>query len=377
MGINKISDEFSYIYSLFEEAVKKKVFPGAAMGIAWDAKEKRKICLKTFGYTSYGKKTEVTEKTVYDLASLTKPLATTLSLLCLLKEGKIHLKDRLHTFFPGRIPSTKKEITLASLLCHSSGFPAHRPYFREIIRSENKRETLFALLMEEPLVYETGSRSLYSDLGFMLLGLIIEKISGMSQDVFFKERLSEPLGLSGKIFYGAVLSDKERLCREKDMEHYAFMEECPFRQRMLRGEVSDENAYALGGVAGHAGLFGTIEGVLLYVVHLLDQWKERERHPGYRNSDLGDFLKKQNIPGSTWALGFDTPSAVNSSAGKYLSATSIGHLGFTGTSFWIDPVRDLVVVLLSNRVHPSRENEGIKMFRPLFHDTVLESLEMV
>jgi CubicO group peptidase (beta-lactamase class C family) len=164
--------------------------------------------------------------------------------------------------------------------------------------------------------------------------------------------------------------------QEKKLENYAFMEECPFRQRMLRGEVSDENAHALGGVAGHAGLFGTMEGVLLFAVHLLDQWQGREEHPGYRSRDLRKFLKKQKIPGSTWALGFDTPSPTGSSGGKYLSPVSVGHLGFTGTSFWIDPVRELVMVLLSNRVHPSRENERIKKFRPLLHDAVIENLGM-
>lgn len=372
MAEDKKIDVLSNICNLFAEAMEKKIFPGAAMGIAVGTKERRKIYLQAFGYTSYGNEKKVDEKTIYDLASLTKPLATTVSFLCLLKEEKIRLSDRLETFFPGNVPAEKREMTMASLLCHSSGFPAHRPYFRELLGAEDRHKALFSLLMGEALVYETGSRSLYSDLGFMLLGLIIEKISGLTLDVFFRKKISEPLGISEKIFYEKYPPEKK-----ENLDNYAFMEDCPLRRRLLRAEVSDENAWALGGVAGHAGLFGSTEGVLHYLIHLLDQWKGREEHPGYRSSDLRTILQKQNIPGSTWALGFDTPSPTGSSGGNYLSSNSIGHLGFTGTSFWIDPTRDLVMVLLSNRVHPHRENEGIKRFRPLFHDAVLESLGFV
>ena len=357
---------------MFEEAIRMKVFPGAVLGVAFGAKGQRKIHVQPFGHTSYAQEKRVDEQTVYDLASLTKPLATTISLLCLLKEREIKLSDRLDKFFPGQIPGPKKKITLSSLLSHSAGFPAHRPYFQKIMKEKEKKETLFSLLMAETLVYEPGTMSLYSDLGFMLLGLIIEKTSGMNQDVFFREKVSDPLEISEKIFYSAAVPGQG-----KKVENYAFMEVCPLRQRVLRAEVSDENAYALGGVSGHAGLFGSMEGVLPLAVHLLDQWQGREDHPGYRSRDLREFLQKQNISGSTWALGFDTPSATGSSGGKYLSPASIGHLGFTGTSFWIDPVRELVMVLLSNRVHPSRENERIKKFRPLLHDAVIENLGLV
>jgi CubicO group peptidase (beta-lactamase class C family) len=201
----------------------------------------------------------------------------------------------------------------------------------------------------------------------MLLGLIVEEKSGQGLADFFREKIAEPLGLAEKIFYCAGESKNTE-------RRYAPTEDCPLRKRVLCGELSDENAHALGGVAGHAGLFGTIGGVLEMGVHLLDQWQGREEHPNYLASDLGRFLTRQDIPGSTWALGFDTPSATGSTGGRYLAPTSVGHLGFTGTSLWIDPTRDLVMVLLSNRVHPSRENGGIKQFRPRFHETVMESL---
>ena len=352
---------------IFAGAIHSRTFPGAAMGVAWGAKEKRKRIIQTYGHTTYSQKNPVTEGTVYDLASLTKPLATTLAILVLLKERRLQLSDQVSDIFP-QAGTAMRGISIKDLLCHSAGFPAHRPYYLELSRlaEEKRKDALLTLLAAEPRVYETGSTSIYSDLGFMLLGLIVEKKSSMELTDFFREKIAGPLGIAEKILYGTVGMG--------DTEKCAPTEDCPLRQRILCGEVSDENAHALGGVAGHAGLFGTIGGVLAMGEHLLDQWQGREEHPNYLASDLRRFLTRQDIPGSTWGLGFDTPSSSGSSGGRYLAPTSVGHLGFTGTSFWIDPTRDLVMVLLSNRVHPSRENARIKQFRPLFHETVMESL---
>lgn len=342
------------------------------MAVVWGSPEKRKTIIQTYGHTDYSQKNPIDESTVYDLASLTKPLSTTLAILVLLKEGRIQLSDRISTIFPQTQDSFLHHVSIQDLLSHCAGFPAHKPYYLEIERcsKEKRKEALLRLLAAEPPAYEPGSASLYSDLGFMLLGLTVEKISGLELDCFFRERIAAPLGLTEKIFYG-------RVGRENAKKIYAPTEDCSYRKRVLCDEVSDENAHALGGVAGHAGLFGTLVGVLEMGVHLLDQWQGREEHPNYRARDLGQFLTRQDIPGSTWALGFDTPSSTGSSGGRYLAPTSVGHLGFTGTSFWIDPTHDLVIVLLSNRVHPSRENSRIKQFRPLFHETVMESLGLV
>lgn len=359
-------------YRIFTEEIRQRTFPGAAMGVVWGCPEKRKRVIQAYGYTTHSQENKVDEETVYDLASLTKPLATTLAVLVLLKEKRIHLSDRVSAIFP-QAGTSLHDITIKDILCHSAGFPAHRPYYLDLagLAEEKRKEALFSLLLAESPAYEPGSASVYSDIGFMLLGLIVEKISGLELARFFKEKIAEPLGLAEKIFYGtAGLTE----AINKGKINISPTEDCPFRQRVLCGEVSDENAHALGGVAGHAGLFGTIGGVLEMGVHLLDQWQGREEHPNYLASDLGLFLTRQDIPGSTWALGFDTPSSTGSSGGRYLAPASVGHLGFTGTSFWIDPTRDLVMVLLSNRVHPSRENTRIKQFRPLFHETVMESL---
>ncbi|MFA6900086.1 MAG: serine hydrolase domain-containing protein [Desulfurivibrionaceae bacterium] len=361
----------SRCYEIFSTAIHSRTFPGAAMAVSWGPPGKRKRIIQTYGHTTYSQENPVHKGTVYDLASLTKPLATTLAILVLLKERLLQLSDRISDIFPQTGTAIVGGVSIKDLLSHSAGFPAHQPFYLELCRldEEKRKEALLGLLATETRAYEPGSASIYSDLGFMLLGLVVEKKSGLGLAEFFREKITEPLGLAEGIFYGPAGSG--------DTEKCAPTEDCPLRQRILCGEVSDENAHALGGVAGHAGLFGTAEGVLAMGEYLLDQWQGREEHPNYRAGDLRRFLTRQDIPGSTWALGFDTPSHTGSSGGRYLAPTSVGHLGFTGTSFWIDPTRDLVMVLLSNRVHPSRENIQIKQFRPLFHETVMESLGLI
>jgi CubicO group peptidase (beta-lactamase class C family) len=361
----------SRCYDIFSWALGNRAFPGAAMAVSWGISEERQRLIQTFGYTTYSQKNKVEESTVYDLASLTKPLATTLAILALLKERRLKLSDQVLDIFP-QTGMAQHKFSICDLLCHSAGFVAHKPYYLELCKlvEGEKSNALLSLLMKENQAYKPGTLSLYSDLGFMLLGLIVEKKSGLGLAEFFSKKIAGPLGLAQKIFYSPTGSENTK-------RPYAPTEDCLLRKNILFGEVSDENAHALGGVAGHAGLFGTAEGVLEMGVHLLDQWRGREEHPNYQASDLCQFLTRQDIPGSTWALGFDTPSSIGSSGGRYLAPTSVGHLGFTGTSFWIDPTRNLVMVLLSNRVHPSRENNQIKQFRPLFHETVMESLNLV
>lgn len=345
------------------------------MGICIGAPEKRVIIIKTYGKTQYGKEAAKIEESVFfDLASLTKPLATTLAILALIKEKKIKLTDNLLTLLEEELPQEKKKITLCHLLKHAAGFPAYRPYFEELrdYPKKERKKKLKQLVYGEPLVYKPGEKSIYSDLGFMVLGWIIEKKAGKSLDLYVEEKIIKPLGLSEDLFF-------KPLNKEGKEKTFAATEECPWRKKTLVGEVSDDNTHVVGGVSGQAGLFGNIKGVLAITTHLLDQWKGRENHPTYNSRDLKRFLARQENTkeGSTWALGFDTPSGKGSSSGKYLSKESVGHLGFTGTSFWIDPTRDLVIVLLTNRVHPSRENTKIKEFRPLFHDTVMEELNLV
>ncbi len=355
------------------ENINKNVFPGVAIGICFYDYKRRNKSITIYG-NMLNKQKEIllNKKIFFDLASLTKPFTTVLSVLSFIKEKKLDINSSFTNIIGEKnIPSAKHSINIEQLLSHSAGFPAHRNYFKELVKvsPEQRKELLFNLLLTEPLIYKPGCKVIYSDLGYMLLGLLIEKISGQELDCYFRKMITEPIGLAGHIFFNPLGSEDHK------PNEFAPVEDCPWRGRLLQGEVSDENCWAFGGVAGHAGLYGDISGVLDLTELILDIWLGKRNHPNIDRQDLAYFLKRRSGPeGNTWALGFDTPTPGKSSSGKYLSTASVGHLGFTGTSFWIDPQRELVVVILSNRVHPSRDNELIREFRPVFHDKVIEWL---
>lgn len=319
-------------------------------------------------------------ETIYDLASLTKPLATTTALLCLVQDGRLSVEDPLQKHLEELQGSAVGDATIYHLLTHSSGLPAWRPLYERIaeedrhapgfLGSSAARQLALALIKNEPLESSAGARSCYSDMGFILLGMLVERVSGRALPVLCRERVFDPM--QARLYFlspgGAVQGSDVRL----DVRLIASTEDDPWRGRVLRAEVHDENAYALGGVAGHAGLFGTAAAVSAVVGQWLDSYVGRSR---LLPPDLvRRFIARQDkIAGSSWALGWDTPSAPSSS-GRRFSAASFGHLGYTGTSIWVDPTRELEVVLLSNRVHPTRRNEAIKQFRPLIHDTIYQEL---
>jgi CubicO group peptidase (beta-lactamase class C family) len=357
-----------------EKGVSEGVFPCAATGISIGlGKNKRKIITYCGNKSQYPQKIKLKKSTCFDLASLTKPLATTMAILCLIKMKKVDVDEKLPSLLEKKIKDEKKKITIGQLLSHCSGFPAHREYFRILKNTPtNKRKDLVdVLLLKEELEYTPGTKTIYSDLGFMLLGRIIEKKSGEPFGQFIKERVLQPLNLEKNIFFNPLFDD-DHIHRNKE---FAATENCPWRKKILCGEVHDDNSYAMGGVTGHSGLFGDIKSVTTYAGLILDMWKGAARHPNIENRDLVDFLgKQQKILASNRTLGFDTPGKSAPSSGKYFSKKTVGHLGFSGTSFWIDPEKDVVVVLLTNRVHPSRKNTKIKQFRPYFHDMVMERI---
>jgi CubicO group peptidase (beta-lactamase class C family) len=366
--------------NLLDTAIREAVFPGAVAGISYGPPERRETLVLAQGSlqsdffdaqnpsTSYpaifAPSGPITEQVFFDLASLTKPFATLLSILCLRQAKKIRLADRLPDLLKMNISSPLAAITLAQLLGHCSGLAAYKPFYEKLctIAQEKRTQTLRAWLLQEKLLYPPGTKTVYSDLGYMFLSWIIEEQAGCPFDEYTRTQVLAPLGLADHLFFNRLDSIRKVL--------YAPTEQCSWRTKTLTGEVHDDNCYALGGVSGHAGLFGDMHGVLAMSAHLLDVWKGKTSHPNYTAADLKKMTKRQNIPGNTWALGFDTPSDSGSSAGRNMSDKSFGHLGFTGTSFWIDPESDLVMVLLTNRVHPSRENNLIKIFRPRFHDTI-------
>lgn len=373
---NFFSQQNKMLEDIFLEAQKKGVFPGAATAIFQGCGTERKKLIKCYGNTAYqgDDLTSVGPATFYDLASLTKPLATLPALLTLLTAGRIKMEDKLGELLQRDLPREKRDICLRQLLGHSAGLAAHIPFFNHRPgppppeRRDEIRESILAEILAQPLIYPPGSATVYSDLGYILAGMIVEIKSGEDLASFVRKNVYEPLGLSDQLFFNGV--------NHHHPASYAPGEFCAWRQRILHGEVGDENCALLGGVAGHAGLFGNIGGVASLAAYLLDLWQGRAAVELLAPEELRRCFSRQKInPDTTWALGVDTPSRQGSSGGHLLSEESIGHLGYSGTSFWIDPRRELVVVLLSNRVHPSRYNDQIKKFRPLFHDTVIRLLE--
>lgn len=353
------------LYTIFSYALDKKVFPGAAVGISlWNGNNYDRN-IYYYGLAQiYPVTIKLTKDTFFDLASLTKALATVPALLSLMEEKKISWNLNLAKIFQDEIPKDKAQITIKQLMSHCSGLPAHNEYYKQLLKQTKSKKKLFNWILQEKLIVPSGTDFIYSDLGFMLLGFIVEKISGKSLDEYVKKNIYKPLHLQNKIFF----AQKEK---RKGL-FYAATERCPWTGKMLSGMVHDDNCRAIGGVAGHAGLFGTIEGVVQWCEYLLSQVKGRSNHPSYGNENLRKAVTKEGSFG--WTPGFDTPSVTGSSSGQFFSTNSFGHLGFTGTSFWIDPQKELIIVLLTNRVHLSKQNELIKKFRPFFHDTVMHCL---
>jgi len=356
-----------------QAAVDGGVFPGAVLLIRLRGE---RVYHRAFGCAALIPAREPARlETIYDLASLTKPLATTTALLRLVQDGRLSIEDPLQKHLEELKGSAIGEATVYHLLTHSSGLPAWRPLYEQIAEEDRRapgflgssaaRQLALTLIMQEPLETTPGARSCYSDLGFILLGMLVELVGGRSLPVLCRELVFDPMR-APLFFLGP------RSAGSPDTTLVAPTEDNPWRGRLLRAEVHDENAWALGGVAGHAGLFGTASAVSAVAGQWLDSDAGRSR---ILPSDLVKrFVERQDrIAGSSWALGWDTPSAP-SSAGRRFSAASFGHLGYTGTSIWIDPTVELEAVLLSNRVHPTRRNDAIKQFRPLIHDLIYEEM---
>lgn len=360
---------------LFAQALTARTFSGADLLVA---KPEMIMFHKSWGLT-HDDGYKVDCHTLFDLASLTKPLAIAPLCMRAVSERKFALDDSLQSFFPsGLLTTATKAITIRQLLSHSSGLPAYEPFYRELIlvESSQRRDTLLAKILRAPLQSKPGTASCYSDLGFMLLTMILEGVYGAPLN-----RLASPFLLQD--FDGALgfnhlqvptnpTMPPERLSAVTGI--FAATEYCPWRKRLLIGEVHDENAYCLSGVAGHAGLFGTAHGIYRLLVILWEAHRGSIPHSPWTAEVVQEFWTKQSaVPNGTWMLGFDSPSPQSSSAGKYFSPRSVGHLGFTGTSFWFDLDEEILIILLTNRVYPTRENERLRSFRPLLHNLVMET----
>ena len=356
--------ELEYI---IEDGLKNNVFSGVCVSFSYLNNSLRECRSYSYGTTEKsGSHALVREKTYFDLASLTKPLVTTLSAAVLIEEGIIKLEDELSDCCDWQLPEDKKRIKISHLLSHSSGLPAHRAYYKKLheVSQHQKKGKLKNWILEEQLCFSPGTDTLYSDLGFILLGYIIEEKAGESLDVMWKKKVIAPLKLQKGLFFTRNRSFDTRLC--------AVTEKCIWSGKMLCGVVHDDNCRAMGGVCGHAGLFGTAPAVLSLCEHIIEQFKGREEHPSYSSDLLRGLLTK--VGNLSWTYGFDTPTIGNSSSGRFFSDESRGHLGFTGTSFWMDLEREVAIVLLTNRVHLSKDTIKIRGFRQLVHDTIMSNI---
>jgi len=359
--------DFEPVSKIVNDSIGNRLFPGAAISVCHKAKPLLRHYAGRKTYVPWSGK--VDRFAFFDLASLTKPLVTVLSIMVLVDKKQLCLDDRLISFFDN-VPRDKHAITVQQLLSHASGLPAHEPFYHtkympHFNQDARRIEAACRLIFSLPLAYEPGSRAVYSDLGYMILGRIVEKITGSHLFDFASRQIFIPCGLEG-------------LSWQKGPNHIAqgavptgF---CHLRKRILMGEVHDQNAWLLGGAAGHAGLFGTLEAVERLLLLLTRAYREGDEIFPVSRRTLRSFINTRGIPaGSTWCLGFDSPSPTDSSAGRFFSPNSIGHLGYTGGSFWIDLDQDLMVILLSNRTFPfdSSDSKGkIRLFRQRLHDTI-------
>jgi CubicO group peptidase (beta-lactamase class C family) len=350
--------------------VAARAFPGGVLAVG---RAGALVHLRAFGRLSYDEGARaVATDTIYDLASLTKVVVTTTLSMILVDEGKLDLDARVHAFFPAFSSPAKDRITVRHLLTHSGGLQWWAPLYKEVQGKAACLERIVAM----DLAYEPGSKTVYSDLGIILLGDILERVSRTPFEDLARRRVLGPLGM-GDTGYRPAAALLERI---------APTENDPWRGRVVRGEVHDENAAALGGVAPHAGLFSTAPDLAHLARMLLDEGSFEGRRIVSR-ATVELFTERAGIPASSRALGWDTPADETgqrssvpgepgySSAGSLLSGRSFGHTGFTGTSMWMDPERELFVILLTNRVHPTRDNNQIREVRAQVADAVVRALD--
>lgn len=348
---------FAVAFDLLEKAILARAFPSASAAVTYKGEL---ICLKAFGHFVYEQDSDaVTSACIFDVASLTKVLATTTMAMILYDRGLLDLDTPIMKLVPELKSDDPRrdQITLRMLLAHSSGLPAYEKLF---LRA-NGRDEIFAAACATPLVAEPGTKAEYSDIGFIILGVALERVAGEVLDRFCQHEIFAPLGMTHTGF-------------DPPLHWWSLIpptqDDQSFRHRIIQAEVQDENSSAMEGVAGHAGLFASAEDVAIFAHTMLQGGR-----PILRPETLALFTRRQDSPADTSrALGWDTPSSPSQS-GKYFSPRSFGHLGYTGTSLWVDPERQLSITLLTNRTWPDCKNEAIKEIRPKFHDAVIEALE--
>ena len=347
---------------LVDQGVAERAFPGGVLAVGY----RGRLNVYASGKLSQAAgAAKVDADTIYDTASLTKPVVTTTLAAMLYEQGQLDINAPLSRYLPewarGANPEQRGRVTIAHLLAHASGLPAHEDYF---LKSKGRAEIL-ALAIAQPLAYEPGTQSIYSDIGFILLGAIVESVSGRGLDELAEERIFAPMGMTNTTFRPPK-SLRARI---------APTERASARKRVVHGEVHDENAWAMGGVAGHAGMFSTGPDLAIFCQMLLNGGIYAHERI-LRRKTVAEFTLANPLAANTRTLGWNVPTQ-RSSSGRFFAKQSIGHTGFTGTSIWIDPTKELFVVLLTNaaRVHANPEEDPIRRMQPAVHDAIAEVLE--
>jgi CubicO group peptidase (beta-lactamase class C family) len=353
--------QFAAAFEILNKGIVEHAFPGASVAVTHDGKLVASKAAGRFTYESSSP--EVTAATIFDLASVSKGVATTSMAMILYERGLLDLEAPVIALAPefggnsrSRVDPRRKEVTIHMLLAHSSGLPAYEKLFQQA----SHKEDLLSLAFATDLTADPRSRAEYSDIGFIILGALLERIADESLDRFCQREIFGTLGMTHTTFNppSAWRSSIPPTSRGDNS-----------RDRIIQGEVQDENAYVMGGVAGHAGVFSSATDLAIFSNSMLN-----DGCPLIRPETLKLFTKRESSPtGTSRALGWDTPSSPSQS-GKYFSAASFGHLGYTGTSLWIDSERQLSIVLATNRTWPDSSNQGIKQIRPMFYDAVVEAL---
>jgi beta-glucosidase-like glycosyl hydrolase/CubicO group peptidase (beta-lactamase class C family) len=352
------SEELAHLDDIVEQAIADSAFPGAQVAVIKDG---MLVYARWFGAQTYGEGARpVDATTMYDCASLTKVVATTAALMRLYDLKKFALDDPVGAYLPAFSRNGKSSVTIRHLLLHRGGFPPFRQLWKICPDPLSALDSVYAT----PLVARPGDSTIYSDLGMITLGKLAEKLAGMPLDAFVRREFYEPLHMSSTMFRPDTALRERIAPTEIDTS---------WRHRLIHGDVHDENAAFLGGVSGHAGLFSTAPDLAVFMQMLLN----RGTYGGKRYISEGtwyEFLGRKSRGQERW-LGWDMWSPQGSSAGSWFSPWSFGHTGFTGTSLWADPVRNLAVVFLTNRVYPSRANLRLLKVRPALHDAVIHALQ--
>jgi len=375
-------ERFASAFDILAAAIAARAFPACSVAVTYRGDL---VANKALGRFTYDVSSPaVSSASIFDLASLTKVVATTTMAMILYERGVLDLETPVTAIVPEFAASEfaekaarRSEVTLRMLLAHSSGLPAYEKLF---LRAKTREELLRAALATE-LTAAPGTRAEYSDIGFIILVIALERLADEPLDRFCQREVFGPLAMSHTTFNPAKTL-RENIpptadecgagALARDIANPATSTLSTFRGRIIQGEVQDENASVLGGVAGHAGLFSTADDLARFAHAMLNGG-----HPILRADTVDLFTRRESTPaGTSRALGWDTPSAPSQS-GKHFSARSFGHLGYTGTSLWMDPQRQLSIVLLTNRTWPDCQNQAIQQVRPAFHDAVLETLEKV